>query len=89
MKTDREQAFGKSEVEYYWCLQCERAYHKSNLRTVVDSDGNVMEMCRYSDCNGDAVIDAWDWGRIRELHPEYPEKPEVGKHYPMYGKKKS
>jgi hypothetical protein len=84
MKTDREQAFGENEVEYYWCLHCERAYHKNELRTVVDEDGFIMEVCHYTDCDGDAVIDAWDWEKIREMHPEYPEKPEEGKIYPMY-----
>lgn len=85
MKTDREQAFGEEKVEYYWCLHCERAYHKEELRTVIAEDGSIMEMCHYSDCNGDAVIDAWDWEKIREGNPDYPEVPENGKHYPMYG----
>ena len=85
MKTDREQAFGENEIEYYWCLHCERAYHKDELRTVVDADGQVMEMCHYEDCDGDAVIDAWDWADLKEGHPEYPDHPEKKKIYPLYG----
>jgi hypothetical protein len=85
MNTDRERAFGEKHVEYYWCLHCERAYHKNDLRTVIDKAGFIMEMCQYSDCNGDAVIDAWDWEKIREMHPEYPKNPEIGVQYPMYG----
>ena len=28
-------------------------------------------MCPYEGCNGDAVIDTWEWGRIREEHPDH------------------
>lgn len=84
MKTDREKFSNTLDGDYYWCLHCERAYHKKDLRTVIDQDGFLMEMCHYPNCNGDAVIDAWDWEKIRDAHPDYPEVPEVGKQYPLY-----
>ncbi len=84
MKTDRELASGKKDGQYYWCLHCERAYKKEELRTVVTGDGSMLEMCHYTDCDGDAFLDAWDWEKIREGNPEYPQVPEIGKHYPMY-----
>ena len=87
MKTDREISFGNDQVEYYWCLHCERAYHKKDLRTVVDQGVLIMEMCHYTNCNGDAVIDAWDWAKIREANPDYPKIPEIDTHYPLYPKK--
>jgi hypothetical protein len=38
-------------------------------------------MCPYLGCDGDAVIDALDWGAIRDEHPEYPEHPKWGDIY--------
>lgn len=64
---------------YLWCLHCERTYENGKWRTI---DG--LQMCPYTDCGGDAVIDAWDWDKIREANPSYPEIPEFGKIYPMY-----
>jgi len=43
-----------------------------------------MEMCYYEDCDGDAIIDAWEWEKIRDTNG-YPEIPEEGKVYPQYG----
>lgn len=95
---DREEAFGEeSRSEYLWCLHCERTYKYGEYRLwkvepfVVDHVRYEPEfqMCPYEDCDGDAVIDAWEWDRIRESHPEYPEIPEKGKVYPMYGERKN
>lgn len=63
-----------------WCLHCERAYAaheyrwKSNLR-----------MCPYPDCDGDAVLDQWEWARIRHENPMYPASPLRGVFYPLRG----
>lgn len=65
--------------EWRWCLHCERAYHADKARLV-----RGLWMCAYKGCDGDAVLDQWEWSRIREIHPEYPEVPEVGKLYGMY-----
>lgn len=46
-------------------------------------DGNRLQMCPYSDCDGDTVLDAWNWEDIRNRHPEYPEVPEYGCVYPL------
>lgn len=94
---DREEAFEKeSRPEYIWCLHCERTYLYDESRVVkiepftVDhvKYEPVFQMCPYEDCDGDAVLDAWDWNYVREHHPDYPEIPEHGVVYPMYGEKK-
>lgn len=75
----RDQVFEGDPPKYLWCLHCERAYVRGEYREMGD-----MQMCPYADCNGDAVIDAWDWNSIREEHPSYPENPVEGIVYPMY-----
>lgn len=92
LAADREQAFGKPRGKYMWCLHCERTYEYGQFRVERVKPFTVdhiryepeFEMCPYDDCDGDAVLDAWDWEGIREYHPEYPERPEAGKVYPMY-----
>ncbi|MBE9047988.1 hypothetical protein IQ255_26945 [Pleurocapsales cyanobacterium LEGE 10410] len=84
-KSEREAMFGKTESGYLWCLHCERAYKESEYRTEVNRNGDMMEMCHYEDCDGDAVIDAWDWADLKEGHPDYPDNPVEGKVYPQYG----
>jgi len=65
--------------EYLWCMHCERTYKRSEFRIIGD-----MQYCPYSDCDGDAVLDAWDWGTVRDENPDYPAEPEQGKVYPLY-----
>jgi hypothetical protein len=43
--------------------------------------GCELQMCPYSDCDGDGVLDAMEWEWVRKCHPEYPEVPEYGKVY--------
>lgn len=90
----RELAFGpQSRCKYLWCLHCERTYDYGKYRLekwepfVVDHVRyeEEFQMCPYEDCNGTVVLDGWDWNYIRESHPEYPEIPEHGKVYPLYG----
>lgn len=79
-RSDREKAFGeKSKCETLWCLHCERTYDYGKWRVV-----RGLQMCPFLDCNGDAVLDAWDWKKVRDANPGYPEKPETGKVYPLY-----
>ena len=79
-ESDRDKIFGsKGKSPYLWCLHCERTYERGKWRTV---DG--LQMCPYVDCDGDAVIDAWDWAKMRGSNPSYPEKPEPGIVYPAY-----
>src|SRR5690349_6127090 len=78
-QSHREKTFGKTDSGFLWCLHCERTYEEGKWRTV-----KGMQMCPYADCNGDAVIDAWDWRKVREANPTYPERPESGKVYPLY-----
>ncbi len=80
-QSHRDLAFDEIECSgHLWCLHCERTYEREKWR---NKDG--LQMCPYLDCDGDAVIDAWDWATIREHHREYPEFPEFGTRYPMYG----
>lgn len=84
IKSDRQEIFGNAGSGYLWCLKCERTYPESEYREVRNNKGQVYQMCPYKDCDGDAVIDAWDWAKIRDAHPQYPEIPECGIIYPQY-----
>lgn len=77
--SDRSRIFGGVDPEFAWCLHCERAYRFEDRRFV-----GGYEMCAYDDCDGDAVMDAWDWERAREWHDFYPKVPSHGATYPMY-----
>jgi hypothetical protein len=88
MKTEREALQGDlREGAFLYCIHCERAYPKGKCRIMSDIGLGLMRMCPYEDCDGDGILDAWEWDVFRqENHPEYPEVPEEGKIYPMYGK---
>ncbi|MGH8507083.1 MAG: hypothetical protein ACRETM_14160 [Stenotrophobium sp.] len=73
-------AIGGAAASYSYCIHCERAYPDGVYRQKLS-----WKLCPYSDCDGDAVIDAWGWKRIRTDNPGYPEVPELGVDYPMYG----
>jgi len=47
------------------------------------ADGSTFQMCPYPDCDGDAVLDAFEWEWVRSYYSEYPEVPEYGRVYPM------
>jgi len=96
MKMDRELIFGSSSASksgYLWCLHCERTYRYGEFRLVKvrgfkyhgwGPPDHELQMCPYSDCNGDTVLDGWKWEDVREGHPDYPEVPEHGVVYPLY-----
>jgi hypothetical protein len=76
----RDEIFSdKDKSGYLWCLHCERAYSRTDVREV---DG--QQLCHYANCDGDAVMDAWDWADIRRIHKDYPENPDPGAKYPLY-----
>jgi hypothetical protein len=79
--TAREKMFGVSQESFLWCLHCERAYPKDQIR--IDPSWG-LEMCHYKDCDGDAVLDAWAWSKFRDGRAAYPEQPEMGVNYPLY-----
>jgi hypothetical protein len=79
--TSREKIFGANTEPFLWCLHCERAYPKDQIR-IDQSFG--LEMCHYKDCDGDAVLDAWEWSKLRTWHASYPDQPEMGVSYPLY-----
>ncbi len=95
LETDREQTFGKRpKGKYMWCLHCERTYEYGKFRVVKVKPFTVdhvkyepeYQMCPYEDCDGDTVLDGWDWEDVRQHHPEYPKIPKAGKVYPLYNK---
>lgn len=79
-ESHRDKIFDEEKrSDYLWCLHCERTYPRGKWR-----EQGELQMCPYQDCDGDAVIDAWDWEKIRDDKPEYPVVPEPGKSYPIY-----
>ena len=86
ISTDREKIVADcAEDSFLYCIHCERTYQTGQYREQ-DFPGLVtLQMCPYDGCDGDAVIDAWSWASIRSENPDYPEIPEEGIVYPMYG----
>jgi hypothetical protein len=91
-KTHRDLALGYLSNGYLWCLHCNRVYKNGEFRLVEevipeyhDFGGEKLktQMCPYAGCNGDTVLDGWNWSTIRERHPDYPEIPERNKVYLM------
>lgn len=79
---DRDRIFKEERrSDFLWCLHCERTYNRGQYRKV---DG--LQVCAYPDCDGDTVIDAWDWEDVRDEHPEYPIIPKDGLVYPLYAR---
>jgi hypothetical protein len=77
---------GDCDAKYLWCLHCERTYRPGQYR-IAESDGMEFQMCPYDDCDGNVVIDAWDWEKVRVTEagtPRYPEHPAPGASYPLY-----
>jgi len=66
----------KTNMDFMWCLHCERAYKRGSFRK--------GGMCPYKGCDGHTLVDGWDWTQIREANPQYPEIPEMGKVYSLY-----
>ena len=72
--------FGMKSRTWVWCLHCERSYRVGEHR----EGTNRLQMCHYSGCDGDAVLDVCRWEDIRERHSEYPEVPELNVVYSLY-----
>lgn len=73
-------AFEVSRKAWNWCLHCERAYPQGSYRQVRN-----FQMCPYQGCNGNAVTDLWTWWKVRSDNPGYPQVPELGVEYSLYG----
>ena len=76
---DRDAVLDAEPAHQLWCLHCERTYIRGEYRPI-----GGLQMCPYADCDGDVVIDAWEWSTVREQHPSYPENPVEGVVYPLY-----
>lgn len=80
--------------EFQWCLHCERASKKGHYKLVPCDGfarqvfgGNYWVLCPFDDCDGDPIMDIWDWDSFREVRKDLPEIPKEGEYYPMYPKK--
>ncbi len=47
---------------WVWRLHCGRVYRREKVRW--DSENGIY-MCAYEDCDGDALLDAWDYEERR------------------------
>ena len=84
MKSFEHPFYEETHGEFTWCLHCERA---SETEEWVNNEWE----CPHDGCNGSA-LDAFPWEADtwpRRQHPEYPEVPQEGVYYPLYGEKKN
>jgi hypothetical protein len=65
------------QEKYLWCLHCEIVHLKEKW---------VKNGCECPNC-GAGFLDAWRWSRL-VYENYYPEKPVIGKVYPLYPPKK-
>lgn len=72
---------GQNKSAYQWCLHCERTYKRGEYRLI-----QGLRMCPYPGCDGDTVMDGWDWDQLRRQLPQYSEIPEPGVRYELYPK---
>ena len=90
-RSDQEKILSRKAGEWVWCLHCERVYQVGEFKIDVSSGNKTnssvsdgLQLCPYPDCDGDTVMDLWDWKAIKEAHPDYPDTPERDKVYPLY-----
>lgn len=80
-ESDREKVFDEfPRSKFLWRVHCERTYERGKWRDI-----NGLPMVPGLNCDGDPVIQAWDWQALCDHHREYPETPEFGKVYPLHG----
>lgn len=68
---------------FLWCLICERAYPRN------EASREEVQLCPYDNCKGRAVFYSWDWNRTRKVNPGYPQEPQLGTVYPLFGRGES
>lgn len=75
----------KTEHTAAWCLHCEKAIDASKIKFV--GNEGVGLACPHEDCDGGAFDLHWwsnqDWPK--GMNSDYPDVPEFGKLYPLYG----
>lgn len=80
-------------MSYLWCLHCERVYLKeqwlaSGVKAAeLESSQALKESMEMHgecpNCSAYGLIDGWEWSKV-SIPNGYPEKPEIGGHYPLY-----
>lgn len=58
--------------KWLWCTQCHRVYRMGEYRVV-----RLNWVCPNEGCYADILFDVWTWHKLRELHPEIPERETV------------
>jgi len=58
---------------FLWCLHRGRDYRWGEYREI-----NGLQMCPYEGCDGDTVMDGWEWGEVRDGHADYSKTPKAG-----------
>ena len=72
---------GDSEGDYLWCVVCEHAFHRQRFRR----DGAQLR-CPEPQCEGGLMFEPWEWSRVRQANPDYPEAPLPDAAYPFFGR---
>ena len=83
---ERAYKYGKYRIEpSQFCAEDGVMFREEKVsQGLIEELLKPMQMCPYGECDGDTVLDGWDWEDIRERHPEYPEVPVEGVVYALY-----
>jgi hypothetical protein len=74
-------------MSWTWCAHCQRAYVTGASRRIrftsdaLNPHPTNLTLCPYFDCSANANRYGWQWGTIRQEHPEYPVTPKQGQIY--------
>jgi hypothetical protein len=77
----RAQHADESECDFLWCVVCEHAFHRQRFRR----DGSQLR-CPDPQCEGGLLFEPWEWSRVRQANPDYPEAPLDDAAYPFFGR---
>lgn len=64
---------------FSWCLHCQKAHQTSTWK----EQGWQCPGC------GSSPPDLWRWEQVRAVQPLFPQVPEEGRFYPVYGRQVS
>lgn len=63
---------------------CESTYRSMKRKGLQKGPYEPPKTCPYPDCDGSLWGDSWEWDKVREKHPSWPEVPERGVEYDIY-----
>jgi hypothetical protein len=70
----------EDEHEFLWCVVCEHAFRRERFRR----DGAQLR-CPDPLCEGGLLFEPWEWSKVRQANPDYPEAPSPDAVYPFFG----